>query len=121
VCEFAYLEHNQPIAMLRQQIGAALIISTTLFTPRHAGNSRLIVEESDTFAVLALMILHDEAKSWIIAVDRQWLPVTAPIWISGQKRKAMLPDGFQPENCVAEIEHVMLVANCGRDNAFYGL
>ena len=107
--------------MSRQQIGAALIISSALFTPRTAGNRWLIIEESDTFAVLALMIFHDEAKRRIKAIDRQWLPVTAPIWISGQKRKAMLPDGFQPENCVAEIKHVMLVTNCGRDNAFHGL
>lgn len=106
MCEFADLEHNQHIAMLRQKIGAARIISTTLFTPRHAGNSRLIVEESYTFAMLPLIILHDEAKSWIKAIDRQWLPVTAAIWISGHKREAMLSDGLQPENRVAEIEHV---------------
>jgi hypothetical protein len=107
--------------MSRKQIGAALIISSALFAPRHPGNRWLIVEESDTFAVLALMIFHYKAKSRIKAIDRQWLPVTAPIWISGQKREAMLSDGLQPENCVAEIEHIMLVANCGRGNALYGL
>ena len=38
---------------------------------------------------------------------------TTPIWISGEKLKAVLPDGLQPENCVAKIQDVMLVANCG--------
>jgi len=107
--------------MPRQQIGAALIISSALLAPRHAGNRWLIIEESDTFAVLALMIFHDEAKSRIKAIDRQWLSVTTQIWISGQKRKAMLPGGLQSENYVAEIEHVMLVANCGQGTALYGL
>ncbi|WP_066653652.1 hypothetical protein [Sphingomonas sp. CCH10-B3] len=107
--------------MPRQQIGAALIISSALFTPRNAGNRWLIVEESDTFAVLALMIFHDEAKSRIKAIDRQWLPVTTPIWISGQKREAMLSDGLQSENRVTEIEHVMLVTNCGLASALCSL
>jgi hypothetical protein len=92
-----------------------------LITPRNAGNRWLIVEESDTFTVLALMIFHDEAKSRIKAIDRQWLSVTTPIWISGQKREAMLSDGLQPENRVAEIEHVMLVTNSGLGSALYSL
>jgi hypothetical protein len=47
--------------------------------------------------------------------------VTTPIWISGQKREAMLSDGLQPENRVAEIEHVMLVTNSGLGSALYSL
>ncbi|AGH50223.1 hypothetical protein G432_12520 [Sphingomonas sp. MM-1] len=69
--------------MLRQQIGATLIISSALLAPRHAGNRRLVVEKSHAFAVLALMIFHDEAESRVKAVDRQRLPVTTPIRISG--------------------------------------
>ncbi|GEO00585.1 hypothetical protein NSE01_24170 [Novosphingobium sediminis] len=107
--------------MPRKQIGAALIISSALVGSRHARYRWLVVEEADAFAVLALMIFHDEAKSRIKAIDRQWLSVTTPIWISGQKRKAMLPDGLQPDNCVAEIEHVLLVANCGFGSAHYSL
>lgn len=71
--------------------------------------------------MLALMIFHDEAKSRIESVDRQRLSVTTPIWITGKKFKTVLPEGHLPKNCVAEIKHVMLVANCGRDNAFYGI
>jgi hypothetical protein len=47
--------------------------------------------------------------------------VTTPIWISGQKREAMLSDGLQPENRVAEIEHVMLVTYCGLASALCSL
>ena len=49
--------------MSRQHIGAALIISSALLAPRHARNRWLIVEETDAFAVLALMIFHYKAKS----------------------------------------------------------
>ena len=107
--------------MPRQQVGAALIISSALFAPRYPGNRWLIVEESDTFAVLALMIFHDEAKSRIESVDRQRLSVTTPIWIAGKKLKAVLPDGLQPENCVAEVEYVLLVANCDFGRAICSL
>jgi hypothetical protein len=62
--------------------------------------------------MLALMIFHAEVESWIKAIDRQSLPVTAPIWVSGQKWKAMLADGLQSEKQVAEIEDIMLVADC---------
>ncbi|PLK23980.1 hypothetical protein C0V72_07200 [Porphyrobacter sp. TH134] len=107
--------------MPRQHFGAALIISSALLAPRHARNRRLIVEETDAFAVLALMIFHNKAKIRVKAIDRQWLLATMPIRISGEKWEAMLPGSLQSENSIAEIEHVMLVAVCGRGNALYGL
>jgi hypothetical protein len=100
-----------------QHIGAALIISSALLAPRHARNRWLIVEETDAFAVLALMIFHDKAKSRVKAIDRQWLLATMPIRISSEKWEAMLPSSLQSENSIAEIEHIMLVAVCGRRNA----
>lgn len=106
--------------MPRQHFGAALIISSALLAPRHAGNRRLIVEEPDAFAVLALMIFHNKAKSRVKAINGQWLLATMPIRISSEKWEAMLPGSLQSENCITKIEHVMLVANCGRGNALYG-
>ncbi|CAI2932263.1 protein of unknown function [Aminobacter niigataensis] len=93
--KLGYLEHHERVTVLRQQIATPLVISPALLTTRHSRDRRLVIEKADTLAMLALMIFHDEVEAWVKAIERQGLAAATPIWISGQKWKAMLTHGFQ--------------------------
>ena len=74
VLEFRVVEHHQRAAMQRQQSSPIVVITTSLFTARDAGNGWMIIKEAHTSAVLPLVIFDHQPKVRIEGVDGKQHP-----------------------------------------------